>query len=247
MIKSATGCSGAEDLPPASTTNFEDWRAAHYPAEDTPAEWVLRLEQASLRVEWAAEATDASGDVSLGIVNPVHIRAFEDHGLAMFVVLTEHAQGEHKAGQSSTIQRSNFRALQRDYPDTFTRIMYSDVDGLGLFLEHATREVIDVVCGLDNYPIYDESDLFALEDAEIAESFGNVYDLVLGHLDNDREREVWQDADSAVLERMWWQAVDAGRMPRPETGYEYRPHWPHQSMMDTAREIIRQIEWQAGR
>jgi hypothetical protein len=82
-------------------------------------------------------------------------------------------RGEDMAGQSGTVDRSNFRSLERDFGATFVRVSYSNVDTLGGFPHSMSDEAIGIVIGLrEVYPVYDDSDLSELESEETFESWG---------------------------------------------------------------------------
>jgi len=100
-------------------------------------------------------------------------------------------RGDDSFGQSESVSRSNFRSLLRDFGDTFVRVSCSNVDSLGGFPHSMSDDAIGTVIGLvEQYPIYDESDLSELEWEEITESWGQY---------------LWQDAYNALPEE--WQAV----------------------------------------
>jgi hypothetical protein len=68
--------------------------------------------------------------------------------------LTSVGKGEGQAGQSSTVDRSNFRSLQRDYPDTFTPVSYSNVNALGAFVADLDDDLTGILTGLrSDYPL----------------------------------------------------------------------------------------------
>ena len=75
-------------------------------------------------------------------------------------------------GQSSTVERSNFRSIVRDFPGIIVPVSYSNVNALGAFVHDMTDELINVMIGLrEEYPVYDESDLSELESEEITKAF----------------------------------------------------------------------------
>lgn len=81
-------------------------------------------------------------------------------------------KGDDAYGQSSTVERSNFRSLQRDFPGVFLPVTYSNVDTLGAFVHSLTDGQLDLIIGLANgYPLYDECDMSALESEEIGEAW----------------------------------------------------------------------------
>lgn len=75
-------------------------------------------------------------------------------------------------GQSSTLDRSNYRSLVRDFPGAFVPISYTNVNSLGGIVHSMSDDLIDTMIGLlEQYPIYDESDMSDLEWEEISEAF----------------------------------------------------------------------------
>jgi hypothetical protein len=93
-------------------------------------------------------------------------------GLAAYVDLGAIARGEDGAGQATTVDRSNYRSLLRDYPGAWTPISFSNVDVLGAFAADLTTDLVTVLIALkDEHPVYDEADLTELESDEITESW----------------------------------------------------------------------------
>lgn len=127
-------------------------------------------------------------------VSPFELDSREDDA-EPFVVLSHVARGEHKAGQSTSWQRSNFRSLQRDLDDVpWVTIDYTDVDALGAFVADLDSDTVDILVKLaDEHPVYDEEDLSELEDEDIQESITGyvISDVRLG-LDED-VAERWSD------------------------------------------------------
>lgn len=133
-----------------------------------------------------------------GWISPFDIgRRYLDPEDAPFVVLSSVARGEDTADQSTSWQRSNFRSLQRDLDDVpWVTVSYTNVDALGAFVADLDSDTVDTLVKLaDEYPVYDEEDMSALEDDEIQESITGyvISDVRLG-LDEDVS-ERWIDLD----------------------------------------------------
>ena len=69
------------------------------------------------------------------------------------------ARAECRHGQSSTVDRSNYRSLHRLYPDVWTDLSYSNVTVLGAFVADLTPDLVNTLIGLRcEYAVLDESD-----------------------------------------------------------------------------------------
>jgi hypothetical protein len=178
-----------------------------------------------IRVEHAQDHTDHRGE-HLGWVDPHDVDSHDGYGGRPWVSLIRIARSECQAGQSTTVDRSNFRSLMRDYPDVWTNISYSNVEALGAYVDNLSDELIDVIAGLsDGYPVYDEEDLGELEDSEISSAWDN-------HLSWDARRDLPEDLQDAwdtlntsgvnndTIGQAFYQAMsDIGYYPE-HSGYE---------------------------
>lgn len=150
-----------------------------------------------------------------------------------YVDLSRAGKSECQAGQSTTLDRSNFRSLVRDYPHMFTPTAWSNVDGLGAYVGNLTPEVIEILAGLaDQYPVYDESDMSELESDEITESF-DQYARADAESDMDEQtRDLWDQlalvSDSAQQD-LWWQVCSANQ------GNDYAEHDGYSANWDFGR------------
>lgn len=116
--------------------------------------------------------------------------------LRAYVDLGRVARSEDQAGQSSTLDRSNYRRLLEDYPESFTVLSYSNVDCLGAYVGNLTEEVIDVLTGLvTDYPAYDDSDMSELESEEITESWDQYVRYDVAREIPEKYRDQWDDLD----------------------------------------------------
>lgn len=138
------------------------------------------------------------------------VQDYPADGYEPYVDLSSVARGEDAAGQTTTLARSNFRSLVRDYPDSFTRVSYSNVDALGAFVADLTDELTGILVGLaEQYPLYDESDLSELESDEITESFEQYVRYDIRDLIDPAGLETWDgDLDDLAQRELFWSAVD---------------------------------------
>jgi hypothetical protein len=117
--------------------------------------------------------------------------------------------GEYSGG-SSDIQRSNHRALLRDFPDTFVEIGFSGHDGMALALpagRGVPTLVEDIIRGLDEYPLYDEEDHSALSE----EVWQDSRDYVLPDIRQDLERVefTYEDSTEVVNDEWLWNSYNS--------------------------------------
>jgi hypothetical protein len=71
--------------------------------------------------------------------------------------------GEPALGQSTTLDRSNYRSLIRDYPDVFTPVQFPYSAVLGAYITDLDMATIGLLAGLmEDCPVYDEPDLAEL-------------------------------------------------------------------------------------
>jgi hypothetical protein len=130
---------------------------------------------------------------------------YPGEGTEPYVDLSRVGRGEDQAGQTTTLDRSNFRSLIRDYPDTFTTISYSNVDALGAFITDLSDELVSILAGLvTDYPVYDESDMSELEDGEITESWAQY---VSADIRSEIQSDRWDSLTDEGQCNMFWFAV----------------------------------------
>jgi hypothetical protein len=159
-----------------------------------------------------------------------------------YVDLGSIARGDDTYGQTSTVDRSNYRSLMRDYPDTFTPVSYSNTDSLGAYISDLTGDLVAILTGLqEQYPVYDESDMSELESDEITDAwdqyldrdFRDVLESVLSESGMDR----W-DAQTAHWQRDTFYGIMAELQYYPEhSGYEII--WNNGSLKGIADRIAR--------
>lgn len=101
------------------------------------------------------------------------VSRYDGEGLEPYVSFDSVARGECDAGQSDSVARSNFRSIQREYPDApWVNMHYTNVEALGMFVADLEEDMFNLFCGLvDQWPVHDESDLSDLEFDEIQESW----------------------------------------------------------------------------
>jgi hypothetical protein len=135
--------------------------------------------------------------------------------------LSSVGKGEDYYDQSSTLDRSNYRRLREDYPDTFTPTSYSNVDALGAFVADLPCELAEILIGLrEQYPAYDDEDMSAIETDEITEQWEDFASDELGNELPEDVREAW----SALAKDERWQlfsdACDAAGYYPEHSGIE---------------------------
>lgn len=105
--------------------------------------------------------------------------------------------GWNNSDDESTLDRSNFRSLVRDFPGLFVPTSYSNTDSLGAFVHDLTDETLRMLIGLrDDYPVYDESDLSELESEEVSSAFD---DYLFSDWYRDAPDE-WQDVAGMFID-----------------------------------------------
>lgn len=155
----------------------------------------------------------------------------------VYVDLSAVARGEDDFDQTSTVDRSNFRSLIRDYPDTFTPTSYSNVDALGAYIGNLSEDVISILCSLVNdYSLYDESDLSELEHEEITESVGQYALYDIGRDLPDSHVDQWQIMTDDVQERLFWAAVQVSDYYPEHDGCDVR--WSYEAIMPALIDMI---------
>lgn len=133
------------------------------------------------------------------------------------------AAGEDRYNQTSTVNRSNYRSIKRDFPQfPWVDVSYMNRVDLGAFVDTLDQDMIDLLCGLaTEYPVYDEGDMSALESDEIDESWDQwLRREIRDHL-TEREQDVydyvWTYGASGDLDDVWWDMVrDDGLGSYPE-------------------------------
>lgn len=143
-----------------------------------------------------------------------------------FVDLGKVAMGEDSYGQTDTVVRSNFTAIQRDYPQVpWVCISYLNTESLGIFLadlvevddpEGDDLGLVDMFVGLaEQYPIYDESAMSELEFEEIGQSWEDwLRDEIHRAYDHMQPTTgglqlIWDDLGEQDVSDLWWRCVSA--------------------------------------
>jgi len=155
-----------------------------------------------------------------------------------YVDLTDIGKSECQAGQSTTLDRSNFRKLTEDYPDTFTPTAYSNVDVLGAYVGNLPEDVIDILCGLKtDYRVYDEEDMSALESEEETESYEQYAKSDLAsEIAGTHTADMWDALDDATQESMFWQAAQECDYPCEHDGYS--ANWDYGKMAGALHTVL---------
>ncbi len=150
-----------------------------------------------------------------------------------FVNLSSIARGDDAAGQTTTLARSNYRSLVRDYPDTFCPVSYANVDALGTFVADLSDELTEVLTGLaEEYPVYDEEDMSELESDETTESYADYARADAEHEMDEETRDLWDQlalVSDTAQESLWWQVCSDNQ------GNDYAEHDGYSANWDLRR------------
>jgi hypothetical protein len=155
-----------------------------------------------------------------------------------YVDLGNVARGEDAYGQTTTLDRSNFRSIMRDYPDMFTPTSYSNTDSLGAYVGNLTEDVISELCGLvTGYPVYDESDMSELESDEITESFDSYVRRDITCEIAESHRDTWEFLLTPdEQESAFWSAVTAADYYPEHDGHDVC--WRYEDFMPQLLDAI---------
>jgi hypothetical protein len=119
----------------------------------------------------------------------------------------------------TAVERSNYRSLLRDYPETFVEVRY-DYFGHSLLLpvSAVTEELVELLTGLrEQYPLYDESDHSELE-SELADEAWDAwakFDLLRALRDAGVDTDEIDEAD--LRERFYTAVSESDEYPYAET------------------------------
>lgn len=227
--------------------------------ESTAREHVLEARRATLtgaglRVVYAPRDPDRStvwcSDVS-------ELDSAHGSELEAYVMLGSIGRGEDTAGQSTTVDRSNFRSLQRDYPDVFTPTAYANVDSLGAFLADIPDEVADILAKLaTDYPLYDEEDHSELEDEEITASWEQYVSADFPRELPEDVSDEWDNMTEDAQREHFWEAVQATESYPEHSGldvcWRYGPIAEHVATvlrvrsLRAASAVIRRESWRGA-
>ncbi|WP_306211090.1 hypothetical protein [Actinoplanes sp. RD1] len=192
----------------------EDWLVDRLRPFSAPV--IEQLRAARFTVGYA----DHGEAAEQGFVRPLGWREHADEvHRHVYVMLSDIARGECRAGQSSTVQRSNMRSLHRVFPDVFTDMAFSNVTVLGAFVADLSPEVVGVLCRLvSEYLVFDEDDLVELERQEVLDSWQQWISADIHRSLGDHASTVWDDLDDETREQLWWQVVHGtGAWPEHDT------------------------------
>jgi len=153
--------------------------------------------------------------------------------LYSFVNLGDIARDDSMSvGQASTVDRSNYHALMRDYPDRFTYISYSGSDVLGIFLVDLDDQLAELLLGLrDNCPVYDEDAMSTLEQEDIDASWESWGRWHVRNEVNERTQDDWDAIGDAKVNDLLWGLVNfqanhgSGDRPVYHNGLEVIWYW----------------------
>jgi len=133
---------------------------------------------------------------------------------APYVSFGQVARGDCPAGQSSSVQRSNFRVAHRRFPHAWTDTVHRDVTVLGAFVADLPPAAVDQMVRLNSYPLLDEDDHSALEDDDIHDSWRQWVAADVRGLLDEPTRRLFDATDDAVCQQLWWDtSTDLGLDP----------------------------------
>jgi hypothetical protein len=177
----------------------------------------------TFKIEYAVKHHDSFHNITHDYVGPFDVSSFDcEEGSRPWVNLSRIASGTDYYDQTTTCQRSNFRRLMADYPEVWTNLSCSNVDGLGAFVDDLTEDIIQTLVKLSEYPLYDEDDHSELESTEITESWDQYLHADIhnhGGLTN-AEAEAWMNAEPVALRDAFWTALSAQEYYPEHNGIE---------------------------
>lgn len=147
-------------------------------------------------------------------------------GLAAYVNLTEAGRDDRGNGQATTIDRSNYRSLTREFGGVFTPVDLGLTDGLGAFVADLPPELVKILAALPDHPIYDQGDWEALESGEIADTWDQYVRSDITSLLCDAGEAAgaaWEAMTEAQQRDMFWRVVEALEIYPDHDGRDV--HW----------------------
>lgn len=188
------------------------------------ADRLARLRQ----VGYSIRFVDARKAYEQGYVG--HGESFTVGGCGLVPFVEFNIRGYDYYGQSTTVDRSNFRSLLRDFGNAFIPVSYSNVDVLGGFPLSMPDEAWDTVISLaSDYPLYDESDHSELESEEITASWDEFVwsDMYRAMSHEDSEwRDVADRYRGDEIGQAFWSALSDGDYYPEHSGLEVMWDYP---------------------
>ncbi|WP_432983133.1 hypothetical protein [Dactylosporangium sp. CA-233914] len=127
---------------------------------------------------------------------------------AVHVSLESVARDAETAGDTSTVDRSNYRTLRRRYPNLWTDLRSADGTALGAFVTDLPPEIVDLLCTLrQDHPVLDEADLADLERRDVRASWRQTARVDVYRMLGGTSRQVCDGLDSRTVDRLWWAVV----------------------------------------
>lgn len=127
-----------------------------------------------------------------------------------YVSLEQVAMAECSYGQSSTVHRSNYAAIRRDYPQfPWVDTSYLNVDALGIFVADLDDDMTGLLIGLaEQYPVYDEQEMSRIEQDEIEQSWsGYMRSEIWRELPEVTRTVMWDAIGDEGVTGIWWACV----------------------------------------
>jgi hypothetical protein len=176
--------------------NVHLWRLSDYApdgVEATPGK--------PLYMEWAHPLTDSEVEL---------VKRGQWDGPAVFATINA-TEWSNYGGDD--LCRSNERALVRDYPESFVWLYGGhDSAALALPITCDDADLVRIIAGLEDYPIYDEEDHRELEHELAREAWDGYlqWDVPrdLAEMIGDNGTDVVEAIDADALQAAFWQAVE---------------------------------------
>lgn len=151
-----------------------------------------------------------SGEYSGGYkVRTVSGLASEHYG-EPYVSFDQVATDECSYGQSSTVHRSNYSAIRRDYPQfPWVDTSYLNVNALGCFVADLDDDMTGLLIGLvEQYPVYDDDEMSRIESSEIDESWREyMRSEIWRELPEVTRTIMWDAIGEDTVTDLWWACV----------------------------------------
>lgn len=128
-----------------------------------------------------------------------------------YVSLDGIACGDDSYGDRSSVDRSNYRSLRRDFPDfPWVDTSYTNVDVLGCFVADLDDDMAGLLIGLsEQYPVYDEGDMSELEHGEINASWDEWMAYELRRELSEPCQAMWDALGGDTVSEIVWGCVSS--------------------------------------
>lgn len=136
-----------------------------------------------------------------------------------------------------SMQRSNYRSLLRDYPETFIEV-YGDYEShyLAMCPIDLSEELAEIFVNLvEQYPLYDEKDHSELEMEELEEQWGQwIESDILSSLRYDHGIDTDNVSETWLRDKFYAYLSDANEYPRLEDAVTIYIPWLDDFVLEVA-------------